>query len=241
MTTYPECKCIDKNLQSHLQDAINCLKNSKLGDITTIQNEREKKLREPLEALDKLSSILPAEQIKAMRDSILKSVPVSEDEKLFVDLDNFLKSCTCDETTHIDWRKFPYGAVAEAKAGGTRKPFAKKVANLPTEELANITGKILGYNKRFKSVLDDPVTEVYFKNKYGSEKDITAGNVRGALVELGIMSAEERKEWYELNKKLIDAGGPDLVFRADNEFLNIRKLKGLIVTPKSEAFGKKKR
>lgn len=236
MPIYSECKCIEETLHKVLKEAVDNLKLSKVGDTTQKEQERENKLKEPLEALAKLSTMMSPDDLKKMRDTILATVPISEEEKTFQDLDKYLESCLCPSDIHIDWHKFPYGQIA-AKTG-ERGAFKKKVAALPTEELVKITSEIRSFGAKMKEALENPVTFTNLLNHptiAGDQTKLSWGRTRDVLKDLGYITQSEIDNASTLNKKFMTAGGADLIFQQENDFLNLRSAKAIPRKPFRES------
>lgn len=229
MPIYDSCKCLSEDLHAILKKSVDNLKSIELGDTSKKEQERENKLKEPLEALAKLASMMSPDDLKKTRDTILATVPISTEEKLFQDLDLYLESCRCPSDIHIDWHKFPYGQVTAAKTEG-RGTFKKKVAALPTEELVSITSTIRSFGNKMKEALENPVTFTNILNHPtigGDQTKLSWGRTRDVLKDLGYITQAEIDSASSLNKKFMTAGGADLIFQQENDFLNLRTAKAI--------------
>lgn len=236
MPIYSECRCIEETLHKVLKEAVDNLKDIKVGDTTKKEHEREDKLKEPLEALAKLSAMMSPEQLKTMRDTILATVPISEEEKIFQDLDRYLQECKCPSDVHIDWHKFPYGQATTPSSG--KGAFKKKMSSLPIDEAEKISSEIRRFGTKMKEALDNPVTFTNILNHpniSGDQTKVSWGNTRDVLKDLGYITQAEIDNVSQLNKKFIASGGADLLFNQQNSFLAIREAKAMPRKPFKES------
>lgn len=208
---YENCRCLPKDLALTLKEAIGELKAKKLPEYSAKLKERELAIDAFVEQMEKIGQ-------KFDRNQLIGQLGVSSEEKLFDELGMWANSCECPDKVDVKWNEFPhteygFGSRAErtttaTKPRGASLPKWESLkakldgCGLPPNEVNEIIRKTQLYENKYLDAFRNPITQVYLKNRYPNEKDITHSVIKAAMVPTGMFTPEEYDEWERLRKKI---------------------------------------
>lgn len=245
-----ECKCLQPDLKSILQEAVDAMKVVKLAGKEDTTEQAKQSVASLVVTMRK--NKIPEETISQMVTNFINALPIDPEVKQFQEIDNYLNQCECPTGTALDWRipKFHEIGYKITTSSGKGTSFGgiprvdslKACENITPEQAENMILRLTEIGKRYYNLPRDKMLLNEMKNDLGGEMMITGGNVRPWAVKKGIISESEMNEFLSIAKKLDECRGlsPGKTLNSfDTKLLAARTEVGLVRKPQPSQLKKK--